>query len=443
MNLFFKKSDAIKYYKTYCSNNQLKLFAEDIEVKGNKRYYVFKLEEVFNKIIQCEYSSYYEFWTNTTSLKFALDIDIPFNEIDNYNDSLNIVKNNIKKIKLSARELYEHIYKFSDFIVLENEFNSVITELKTKFSFHVVCNGLAFENYNVVKDFFNYTNDKHNLEYCDSSIYNLSCLRICYCTKKGKNDKLKPIIIDIDNNQTFDYLSLNDTFKIWKKTLITYINPNTKIIPKTSIKYKPKETKETKEFKKIVNNLKIKDILYKLPFDYCDNYNKWIKIGMILFNISTPENDYYNLWDEWSKQSSKYNEKDLKIFWKNFKTNNISLGSLVHWCNEEGITDIYDKKTIKQIVNDYKIKPIKLSNISLQINIPKLDEEIFKPYLHHKLLGVQSEKGTGKTTNLLKCLINNNIIDNKTNVLFISARRTFGIKLLGDLENRYRDGKKT
>jgi len=292
MNLFFKKSDAIKYYKTYCSNNQLKLFAEDIEVKGNKRYYVFKLEEVFNKIMQSEYSSYYEFWTNTTNLKFALDIDIPFNEIDNYNNSLNIVKDNIKKIRLSARESYEHVYKFCDFIVLENEFNSVITESKKKFSFHVVCNGLAFENYNVVKDFFNYTNDKYKLEYCDSSIYNLSCLRICYCTKKGKNDKLKPLILDIDNNQTFNYLSLNDTFKIWKKTLITYINPDTKIIPKTSIKYKPKETKE---FKKIFNNLKIKDILYKLPFDYCDNYNKWIKIGMILFNISTPENDYYNL----------------------------------------------------------------------------------------------------------------------------------------------------
>jgi hypothetical protein len=112
MNLFFKKSDAIKYYKTYCSNNQLKLFAEDIEIKGNKRYYVLKLEEVFNKIMQCEYSSYYEFWTNTTNLKFALDIDIPFNEIDNYNNSLNIVQDNIKKIRLSARELYEHIYKF-------------------------------------------------------------------------------------------------------------------------------------------------------------------------------------------------------------------------------------------------------------------------------------------------------------------------------------------
>lgn len=431
VNSFFKKSDAIQYYKKYCNNNDLKLFAEDTKESGNKRYYVMKLDEIFNKLKNLEFPSYYEFWTNTTNLKFALDIDIPINEIQNYNNSLEIVKNNIKKIQLSAKELYNHEYKFTDFLVLENDLNSVDYEFKKKFSYHIICNGLGFENHTVVKDFFNYTNDKNNLEYCDSSIYNLSCLRICYCTKKGKNDILLPIIVDIDNNKTFNFFLTNDPFIFWKKSLITNINSNIKIIPKTLMKSK---TKETKEFKKIFNNIKIKDVLYKLPFDYCDDYNKWIKIGMILFNISTPENDYYNLWNEWSKQSTKYNEKELKNFWKNFKSNNITLGSLVHWCNQEGITDIYDKKTIKQIVSDYQVKPIKLSNISLEVNMEKLNEDIFKPYLHHKFLGIQSEKGTGKTTNLLKSLFNNNIINNRTNVLFISARRTFGIKLLGDLE---------
>lgn len=432
INSFFKKSDAIQYYKKYHKNNELKLFAEDIKEDGSKRYYVTKLDELFNKLKQNEFPSYYEFWTNTTNLKLSLDIDIPYNEIKDYNESLNIVKQNIKKIQLSAKELYDHEYKFSDFLVLENDLNSVIFESKKKFSYHIICNGLAFENHTVVKDFYNYTNNKHDLQYCDSSIYNLSCLRICFCTKKGKNDILLPRTLDIDNNKTFNFLSYDDPFKVWKKSLITNVNLNTKIIPKTLMKY---NVKETKEFKKIFNNVKIKDILYKLPFDYCNDYNKWIKIGMILFNISTPENDYYNLWNDWSKQSEKYNEKDLKTFWKNFKNSNITLGSLIHWCNQEGITDIYDKKTIKQIINDYNIKPIKLSNISLEVNMPKLNEEIFKPFLDYKLLGIQSEKGTGKTSNLLKSLLNNNIINSKSNVLFISARRTFGIKLLGDLEN--------
>jgi hypothetical protein len=431
VNAFFKKSDAVQYYKKYCNNNELKLFAEDITDKGNKRYYVMKLDDLFNKIIHCENPCYYEIWTNTTNLKFALDIDIPFNEVEIYNDSLKIVKENILKIQLAAKELYDHEYKISDFFVLENDLNSVIFESKKKFSFHVICNGLAFENHTVVKDFFNYTNDKYDLKYCDSSIYNLSCLRMCFSTKKGKNDILLPVILNINNNKTFDFLLTNDPLKVWKKTLITNIYSNTRIIPKTLMKYK---VKESKEFKKVFNNIKIKNILYKLPFDYCDDYNKWIKIGLILFNITTPENDYYDLWDEWSKQSSKYNAKDLKNFWKNFKSSNITLGSLIHWCNQEGITDIYDKKIIKQIINDYVIKPIQLSNVTFEVNMPKLNEEIFTPYLHHKFLGIQSEKGTGKTTNLLKSLLNNNIINNKSNVLFISARRTFGIKLLGDLE---------
>ena len=88
VNSFFKKSDAVQYYKKYCNNNELKLFAEDITDKGNKRYYVMKSNELFNKLTICEYSSYYEFWTNTTNLKFALDIDIPFNEIQNYSPGI-------------------------------------------------------------------------------------------------------------------------------------------------------------------------------------------------------------------------------------------------------------------------------------------------------------------------------------------------------------------
>ena len=132
VNSFFKKSDAVQYYKKYCNNNELKLFAEDIKDKGNKIYYVMKLDELFNKIIYCDYSSYYEFWTNTTNLKFALDIDIPYNEIQNYNDCINIVKNNILKIQLAAKELYNHTYKFNEFFVLENNLNAKIFEKKKK-----------------------------------------------------------------------------------------------------------------------------------------------------------------------------------------------------------------------------------------------------------------------------------------------------------------------
>lgn len=433
INSFFKKSEALEYYKKYYNcNNELKLFAEDKKENGSKIYYVMKCEELFNKIKISEQPNYYELWTNTTNLKLAIDLDIPLTEIDNYEDSINIVKETIKKIKISAYELYQHEYKYSDFIVLENDLNSINYENKKKYSYHIICKGLLYENHLVVKDFYQNTHEKYNLKFCDSAIYNLSCFRLCFCTKKGKNNILLPLTVNINNNKTFDYMLCDDPYAFWKKTLITYNNVhNSKIILKSVIKNKDKDIKV---FKKIFNNIKIKDVLYRLPSEYYDDYNKWIKIGMILFNITDSENNYFQLWDEWSKQSSKYNEKDIKTFWDKFKRSNISLGSLIHWCKEEGITDIYEKKTLKQIINDYQVKPIKLSNVSLEINMAKLDEDIFKPYLDYKFIGIQSEKGTGKTTNLLKSLINNKIINKQSNILFISSRRTFGIKLLGDLE---------
>ena len=50
--------------------------------------------------------------------------------------------------------------------------------------------------------------------------------------------------------------------------------------------------------------------------------------------------------------------------------------------------------------------------------------------INKNFLAIQSEKGTGKTSNLIKSLFENNT---PNSVLFISSRRTFGIKLLSDL----------
>lgn len=295
INSFLKKSEAIDYYKKYLnSNNNLKLFAEDKKENGSKIYYVMKCEEIFNKIISKELPSYYEFWTNTTNIKFALDIDIPIIEISNYKDSIDIVKEIIKKIKLSAYELYQHEYKYSDFIVLENDYNSIDYENKKKYSFHIICKNLLFENHLVVKDFYQNTHEKYNLKYCDASIYNLSCFRLCFCTKKGKNNILLPLTLNIDENKTFDYMLCETPYLFWLKTLITYNNnSNVKTILKNTIKNKEKKIKN------VYNNIKIKDILYKLSFKYCDEYEYWIKIGMILFNISNSENNYFELWNEW------------------------------------------------------------------------------------------------------------------------------------------------
>ena len=61
-----------------------------------------------------------------------------------------------------------------------------------------------------------------------------------------------------------------------------------------------------------------------------------------------------------------------------------------------------------------------------------LDPSIFEKFINKRLLCIQSEKGTGKTVNLLNSIFKNNS-NSPESVLFISSRRSFGLKLSGDL----------
>jgi hypothetical protein len=119
----------------------------------------------------------------------------------------------------------------------------------------------------------------------------------------------------------------------------------------------------------------------------------------------------------------------------------LTIGTLIKWCKDCGIIDIYknEKKSVESIVNNYPETNIIISdqyrNGALMLNNAKLNPNIFTNYLNSKLLAIQSEKGTGKTSNLLEALFdkNNNMFNDKTSILFVSSRRTFGIKLLNDL----------
>ena len=63
-----------------------------------------------------------------------------------------------------------------------------------------------------------------------------------------------------------------------------------------------------------------------------------------------------------------------------------------------------------------------------------LNPELYKKHLDKKLLCIQSEKGTGKTFNLFKALFETGKDKEFESILFLSSRRTFGIKLLSELK---------
>ena len=437
--LFINKRDAFNYLQR-SKDKQLCVIAEDINNSGKKQYHVTKPKAVFDNIVINSYSHYYELWGPTTKMSFGIDLDIISDKITDTKDAIQVVKNTIIKVKQAAKDFYKHKYKIKDFIVLENNTNS-----KEKFSYHIICKGLTFENHMIAKDFFIATNDMYDLEFCDISIYNLTCFRLCYCSKKDKKAVLIPIEIDINDKKTF-YMahgSENELYNIWLQTWLTSINDNDNVITKNQLINKPKQV-QNKNNTSNISNINLKEILFQLPIEYCDSYDKWTAIGMILANISTDDttegiNNYYELWNEWSKQSDKYKEKDMKSKWKSFinnKTSRIGIGTLIKWCKDSGITNIFNNnKSIESICNSYPIQPIIIdSTNAIMLNQVKLTEDIFIPYLNKRLLAVQSEKGTGKTTNLFKALFESKILNDKTSILFISSRRTFGIKLLGDLE---------
>ena len=64
-----------------------------------------------------------------------------------------------------------------------------------------------------------------------------------------------------------------------------------------------------------------------------DDYHDWIKIGCILYTIDKESG--LQRWDDFSKQSYKYDEDYLHKTWSHFKDYNYSIGTLVYMARED------------------------------------------------------------------------------------------------------------
>lgn len=67
----------------------------------------------------------------------------------------------------------------------------------------------------------------------------------------------------------------------------------------------------------------IRKLLNMLDNKRVNDYEEWIKIGLILHNCSITngddEIDYFKLWDTWSSKSKKYDKKECAKQWEHFK----------------------------------------------------------------------------------------------------------------------------
>jgi len=67
-----------------------------------------------------------------------------------------------------------------------------------------------------------------------------------------------------------------------------------------------------------------------------DDYEVWVKIGMALHHATGGA--AFDLWDQWSQQSSKYDTEEMGTKWHSFgrSANPVTLGTLVHYAEEGG-----------------------------------------------------------------------------------------------------------
>ena len=180
------------------------------------------------------------------------------------------------------------------------------------------------------------------------------------------------------------------------------------------------------------------ELINMLGKETADNYDSWRNVCFCL--KSENKNDYYNLFDEFSKKSKKYNKNNVLLFWNKYQpkqqNNKLTYNSLLFYAKKD------DPIKYKEFVKKYLIKDIYneenfIIKDNLIINQPYLlknkileddDVSIFiKNYLKgdEKVLFIKSPYDTGKTT-LLKT-----ITPQYKSILFVSYRITLSENLLG------------
>ena len=433
--VFLKKKDAIIKIKK-SNNSNLRLIQKDTDEFGSKKFFVMTQNELYNQIKKYQKNNkipnYYESWLDDDKILFSLDIDAP-NDLNN-NDFDKIIKKNISKVIKYCKKFYDYEYTVDNILVLKTE------KQPSKQSAHIIFRGLLFESHLVCKNFFFRIVNEDKLDFCDSSIYGKTCLRTCFSSKRGKNFPLMPYKLKINNVSTLDVSDYESELDYFVQSMITTIDElelKNKVITKDMIVEETDLLNSSDKKIEIKDNAELEEILNSLPEEYYNEYIKWNRVGMALFSINE---NYFEIFNKWSQKSPKYNFGSITKHWKGYKSSNfnknlLGLGSLIYWAKEGGYN--FPDKNIENVVISYpetriEITPKENYDISY-ISKNKLTEKIFQPNINKKFIAIQSEKGTGKTSNLIKVLFEENNSPPES-ILFISSRRTFGIKLSADLK---------
>lgn len=202
-------------------------------------------------------------------------------------------------------------------------------------------------------------------------------------------------------NKSYDIINNVEPIEIPEKLALWLLNGQPKKLdkPKTDKKNKINKTKKTEYSHDYIYDITIeqaKDIINKLPLEWCENRDKWLCVLTCLKNLNIDGNK--KLFEDFSKLSTlkKHHTKEAIEMNEYQWINNhgiIDFNYLVLVVNKECKTNYPLFFKYKQIIS----KPLNFKNI-VEVNCEKLKYD-YKHFEENDIIVAQSTTGSGKTYN--------------------------------------------
>ena len=175
--------------------------------------------------------------------------------------------------------------------------------------------------------------------------------------------------VDVSTYNLLDIIKLSS---IRNKSTVTTIKEEKKDeVKKFS---EEKSEKKLKQINRSYNKtsadiVHVTELLEMINKERLNNYNDWLDIGIVLFNISGGDETYLELWDTYSQLSIKYQKNCCFNKWNSFETRQeqLDIGTLIFWAQNDN-PDKYIK---------YAYRNDKLRNLIQEcLKLPPLDHDL-------------------------------------------------------------------
>ena len=131
-----------------------------------------------------------------------------------------------------------------------------------------------------------------------------------------------------------------------------------------------------------------------MPPEAADDYDIWITVGQALHSL---DESLLDQWDEWSKQSDKYQEGECHKRWRSFsKGGGRGVGSLIHIAQEHGWKPSQNHKAMNVDDDQLDLAAKILAEIEQDLNMPPAQAEPQEMTLVRSILQTQAPPKTGK-----------------------------------------------